>query len=194
MSENTPYDLRKVLDEIRDIPGFYHETDKEIDPEADLAGVYRYIGAGGTVKRPTQEGPTMMFNNVKGFPGSRVLIGLQASRKRVGTILHQDYKHLGQALNEAVTHPIQPVEVTKAQAPAQEVVHKATDQDFDIRKLLAAPTNTPDDAGPYITMGVVYGHSTDGQESDVTIHRMVLEDKDTMACTSCLVAAILALF
>lgn len=180
MSENTPYDLRKVLDEIKQIPGQYHETDKEIDPEADLAGVYRYIGAGGTVKRPTQEGPTMMFNNVKGFPGSRVLIGLQASRKRVGTILHQDYNHLGQALNEAVTHPIQPVEVSKDQAPAQEVVHLATDKDFDIRKLLAAPTNTSDDAGPYITMGVVYGHSTDGKESDVTIHRMVLEDKDTI--------------
>ncbi|MFD1429583.1 UbiD family decarboxylase [Lacticaseibacillus mingshuiensis] len=174
------YDLRKVLAEIKDLPGQYHETDKEIDPEADLAGVYRYIGAGGTVQRPTQEGPAMMFNNVKGFPGSRVLIGLQASRKRVGTILHHDYKTLGWLLNEAVTHPVEPVEVDRSHAPAQEVVVKADEPDFDIRKLLAAPTNTPVDAGPYITMGVVYGHSVDGKESDVTIHRMVLEDKDTI--------------
>lgn len=179
MSEQ-PYDLRKVLSEIKDDPKQYHETNVEIDPDADLAGVYRYIGSGGTVQRPTSEGPTMMFNNVKGFPGSRVLIGLQASRKRVGKILHHDYKTLDQMLNEAVTHPMAPVEVTKANAPAQEVVHLATDADFDIRKLLAAPTNTPVDAGPYITMGVVYGHSVDGQESDVTIHRMVLEDKDTI--------------
>lgn len=178
MSEK--YDLRKVLDEIKDVPGQYHETDKEIDPDADLAGVYRYIGAGGTVQRPTQEGPTMMFNNVKGFPDSRVLIGLQASRKRVGLILHHDYKTLGQMLNEAVSHPVKPVEVTKAEAPAQEVVHLATDAGFDIRKLLAAPTNTPVDAGPYITMGVVYGHSPNGEQEDVTIHRMVLEDKDTI--------------
>ena len=178
MSEK--YDLRKVLDEIKDVPGQYHETDKEIDPDADLAGVYRYIGAGGTVQRPTQEGPTMMFNNVKGFPDSRVLIGLQASRKRVGLILHHDYKTLGQMLNEAVSHPVKPVEVTKAEAPAQEVVHLATDAGFDIRKLLAAPTNTPVDAGPYITMGVVYGHSPNGEQEDVTIHRMVLEDEDTI--------------
>ncbi|MFD1442078.1 UbiD family decarboxylase [Lacticaseibacillus hegangensis] len=178
MSEK--YDLRKVLDEIKDVPGQYHETDKGIDPDADLAGVYRYIGAGGTVQRPTQEGPTMMFNNVKGFPDSRVLIGLQASRKRVGLILHHDYKTLGQMLNEAVSHPVKPVEVTKAEAPAQEVVHLATDAGFDIRKLLAAPTNTPVDAGPYITMGVVYGHSPNGEQEDVTIHRMVLEDEDTI--------------
>lgn len=147
MSEQ-PYDLRKVLAEIKDLPGQYHETDVEIDPNADLAGVYRYIGAGGTVMRPTTEGPTMMFNNVKGFPGSRVLIGLQASRQRVATILHHDYKTLGQMLNEAVTKPVAPVEVTREQAPAQEVVHLASDADFDIRKLLAAPTNTEDDAGP----------------------------------------------
>lgn len=174
------YDLRKVLAEIQAVPGQYHETDKEIDPDADLAGVYRYIGAGGTVQRPTQEGPTMMFNNVKGFPNSRVLIGLQASRQRVGLILHHDYHTLGQMLNDAVSQPVKPVTVTKAEAPAQEVVHLATDADFDIRKLLAAPTNTPVDAGPYITMGVVYGHSPNGEQEDVTIHRMVLEDKDTI--------------
>ena len=175
-----PYDLRKVLAEIRLLPGQYHETDKAINPNADLAGVYRYIGAGGTVQRPTQLGPAMMFNNVEGFPGSRVLIGLQASRQRVATILKRDYRHLGQALNEAVTRPVAPVEVQKADAPAQEVVHLASEPGFDIRKLLAAPTNTPEDAGPYITMGVVYGHSFDHTESDVTIHRMVLEDADTI--------------
>lgn len=179
MSE-TPYDLRKVLNELKADPTQYHETDKEIDPDADLAGVYRYIGAGGTVERPTQEGPTMMFNNVKGFPGSRVLIGLQASRKRVGKILHHDYKDLGHFLEHAVATPVEPVTVKHDAAPAQEVVLRATDPDFDIRKILAAPTNTPVDAGPYITMGVVYGSSPDNSQSDVTIHRMVLEDKDTI--------------
>ena len=62
-----PWDLRRVLDEIKDDPKNYHETDVEVDPNAELSGVYRYIGAGGTVQRPTQEGPAMMFNNVKGL-------------------------------------------------------------------------------------------------------------------------------
>lgn len=176
----TKYDLRSVIEELKAMPGQYHETDLEIDPEADLSGVYRYIGAGGTVKRPTQEGPAMMFNNVKGFKGSRVLIGALASRQRVGAIMHHDWHTLGQYLNEAVQTPIKPVIVDRKDAPAQEVVHLATDADFDIRKLLAAPTNTPDDAGPYITMGVVRGSSPDNKMHDVTIHRMVLEDADTI--------------
>lgn len=77
--ESQPWDLRRVLNEIKDVPSQYHETDVKVDPEAEISGVYRYIGAGGTVQRPTQEGPAMMFNNVKGFPDTRVLIGLMAS-------------------------------------------------------------------------------------------------------------------
>lgn len=44
-------------------------------------------------------------------------------------------------------NPIPPI-VTKEAAPCQEVVHKATDPDFDLYRLVPAPTNTPDDAGP----------------------------------------------
>lgn len=179
MSEQL-YDLRKVLEELKEIPGQYHETDVEIDPNAEISGVYRYIGAGGTVERPTQEGPAMTFNNIKGFPNVRVNIGTMASRKRVGHILHHDYKDLGHLLNKAVENPVKPVKVSKDQAPAQEVVHLATDDDFDIRRLIAAPTNTEYDAGPYITTGLVYGSTPDKSMSDVTIHRMVLEDKDTI--------------
>ncbi|HFU5878717.1 TPA: UbiD family decarboxylase [Enterococcus faecium] len=175
-----PYDLRKVIEELKTLPGQYHETDIEIDPEAELSGVYRYIGAGGTVRRPTQEGPAMTFNNIKGFPGTRVNIGTMASRKRVGEILHHDYRTLGHFLKDAVENPIKPVKVDKADAPAQEVVHLSTDADFDIRNILPAPTNTPEDAGPYITMGVVLGSDPEKTMSDVTIHRMVLEDKDTI--------------
>ncbi|MFC4770526.1 UbiD family decarboxylase [Enterococcus hermanniensis] len=177
---NQPYDLRKVIEELKELPGQYHETDVEIDPEADLSGVYRYIGAGGTVKRPTQEGPAMTFNNVKGFPGTRVNIGTMASRRRVGEILHHDYKTLGRYLKDAVENPVMPEKVTKAEAPAQEVIHLATDEGFDIRKIIPAPKNTPEDAGPYITLGVVLGSDPEKTMSDVTIHRMVLEDENTI--------------
>ncbi len=179
MSEQ-PYDLRRVIDELKQQPDQYHETDVEVDPDAELSGVYRYIGAGGTVKRPTQEGPAMMFNNVKGFPNTRVLTGAMASRKRDGMILHHDYKTLGRLLKDSVEHPVAPEMVDSDKAPVQEVVHKATDKDFDIRKILPAPTNTEYDAGPYITMGLVLGSDPDKTMTDVTIHRMVLEDKDTI--------------
>src|SRR5699024_11660755 len=70
------------------------------------------------------------------------------SRKRDGMILHHDYKTLGRLLKDSVEHPVAPEMVDSDKAPVQEVVHKATDKNFDIRKILPAPTNTEYDAGP----------------------------------------------
>lgn len=49
------YDLRKVLAEIQAVPGQYHETDKEIDPDAELAGVYRYIAPAARFSGPRKK-------------------------------------------------------------------------------------------------------------------------------------------
>lgn len=174
-------DLRSALDYLKTIDGQYVETDVEVDPRAELCGVYRYVGAGGTVARPTQEGPAMVFNNVKGHEGARVVTGVLASRKRVGYLLNEKPERLGFLLNEAVSHPIAPVEVDNSKAKCQEVVHYATDPDFDIRKLIPAPTNTEEDAGPYITMGLCYASDPETKESDITIHRLCLQSKDEIS-------------
>ena len=82
-------DLRSAIELLESIPGQLVETDVEVDPNAELSGVYRHVGAGGTVERPTQEGPAMIFNNVKGHEGARVAIGVLSSRKRVGYLLER---------------------------------------------------------------------------------------------------------
>lgn len=61
------------------------------------------------------------------------------------------------------------------------MVHRAEDADFDLYKLIPAPTNTPDDAGPYITMGMCYATHPDTGQSDVTIHRLCIQGKDTLS-------------
>ena len=104
-------DLRSALEVLQGIEGQLIETDVAVEPHAELSGVYRYVGAGGTVMRPTREGPAMIFNSVKGHPDARVLIGLLASRKRVGYLLDQRPDQLGQLLNRAVEAPIAPAVV-----------------------------------------------------------------------------------
>ena len=79
-------DLRSALELLAELPGQLLETDVEVEPMAQLSGVYRYVGAGGTVKRPTKEGPAMIFHNVKGHPDASVAIGVLASRKRVAAL------------------------------------------------------------------------------------------------------------
>lgn len=162
------------------MPGQLTETDVEVDPMAELAGLYRYVGAGGTVQRPTKEGPAMIFHNVKGHPGASVAIGLLASRKRVGALLGCAPEELGKMIYRCVANPVLPVE-TKNPAPCQQVVHYATDPDFSLYDLVPAPTNTPDDAGPYITLGMCYASHPDTGEHDVTIHRLCIQGKDELS-------------
>jgi len=174
-------DLRSALELLESIPGQMVHTDVEVDPSAELAGVYRYVGAGGTVARPTKTGPAMTFENVKGHQGAKVVIGLLASRKRVGYLLNSKPEKLGFMMRDAVKNAIAPVVVDKAKAQCQEVVHLATDEGFDIRKLIPAPTNTPEDAGPYVTLGMCYASDVETGESDVTIHRLCLQSKDEIS-------------
>ena len=174
-------DLRSALELLESIPGQMVHTDVEVDPSAELAGVYRYVGADGTVARPTKTGPAMTFENVKGHQGAKVVIGLLASRKRVGYLLNSKPEKLGFMMRDAVKNAIAPVVVDKAKAQCQEVVHLATDEGFDIRKLIPAPTNTPEDAGPYVTLGMCYASDVETGESDVTIHRLCLQSKDEIS-------------
>lgn len=173
-------DLRSALELLETMPGQLIETDVPVDPMAELSGVYRHIGAGGTVKRPTKEGPAMIFNHVNGHPGARVAIGLLASRKRVAALLESRPEDLGKLLCRCAENPIGPV-LTDKNPECQQVVHRASESGFDLAKLVPAPTNTPDDAGPYITMGMCYATHPDTGLSDVTIHRLCIQGKDELS-------------
>lgn len=177
---NKVRDLRSALAFLAATPGQLVTTDVEVDPMAELSGVYRHVGAGGTVMRPTKEGPAMVFENIKGHPDARVAIGVLANRKRVAALLDCDAKELGKKLYHSVDDPIPPV-LTKEAPPCQQVVHRVGEADFDLYRLLPAPTNTPDDAGPYITLGMCYATHPDTGCSDVTIHRLCVQGKDELS-------------
>ena len=172
--------LRSAIELLKGIDGQMAYTDTEVDAHAEISGVYRHVGAGGTVMRPTKAGPALMFNNVKGFPDKRVVIGMLATRERVGYLLDCEPRKLGYLLKDAVNNPIPPV-VIEGDVPCQEVVKYATDEDFDIRTILPAPQNTEEDAGPYITLGMAYAADPETGVQDVTIHRMCLQDKDEIS-------------
>lgn len=175
-------DLRSAIELLAQYEGEYIETDEPVDPQAELSGVYRYVGGGGTCLRPTRKGgPAMMFNKVKGYPDFRIVIGLVGSRRRVGRLLGCEPEKLGFLLESSVHRPVPPVVVGADRAPCREVVHRADDPGFDLRTLLPAPTNTPEDAGPYITMGMCYASDPETGASDVTIHRLCVQGRDELS-------------
>ena len=143
-------DLRSALRLLEATPGQLLRTDHPVDVNAELAGVYRHVGAGCPVEPPTKIGPAMMFQNIKGYPGARVVTGVMASRERVGLLLNTPPRQLGFKMLEALEHPIDPV-ITPDKTPlCQQVVYR---ENIDILKTLPVPTNTPKDAGPYVCWG-----------------------------------------
>lgn len=173
-------DLRSALAFLKEQPGQLIETNVEVEAKAELAGVYRYVGAGGTVQRPTKEGPAMLFHHVRGFQDASVVIGVMASRRRVAALMDCAPEELGKKLYHSVEQPVPPVEVD-GPVPCQQVIHRADEPDFDLFRLIPAPTNTPDDAGPYITLGMCYARHPDTGRHDVTIHRLCVQGKDTLS-------------
>ncbi|MBJ3816089.1 UbiD family decarboxylase [Shimwellia pseudoproteus] len=174
-------DLRSALALLSQYDDQLIDTDEPVDPLAELSGVYRHIGAGGTVMRPTQTGPAMIFNQIKGYRDMRVLIGLLASRQRVAYMFGTRPEKLAFMLKAAVATPIAPIVIPREQAVCQEVVHLASDPDFDILRILPAPTNTPEDAGPYFTLGMCYAADPETGEHDVTIHRLCVQGRDEIS-------------
>ena len=172
-------DLRSALRLLENTPGQLLRTETPVDPNAELAGVYRYVGAGGTVLRPTKTGPAMLFENVKGYPGVRVLAGLLATRERTALLLDADPHGINRELLRALEAPVAPELLPEgAPAPCQEVIHRPP---LDILKLVPAPTNTPLDAGPFFTLGVLRATDPETGAHDVTIHRMCVQGPDKLS-------------
>ncbi len=180
MSHSTGvHDLRSALRLLEQIPGQLLRTETPVDPNAELAGVYRYVGAGGTVLRPTKTGPAMLFENVKGYAGVRIVAGLLATRERAALLLDSSVDRVGRELLRALASPIAPKLLGKGEAaPCQEVVHRSP---LDVLKIVPAPTNTPLDAGPFFTLGVLRATDPETGEHDVTIHRMCVQGPEKLS-------------
>ncbi len=170
-------DLRSALAFLSSIPGQLVTTRTPVDAMAELAGVYRLVGAGTPVAPPTRIGPAMLFESVKGYD-MPVVTGILASRERTALLLGSRVDRLPFDLLEALNHPRTPVMVPQSGAPCQEVVIRPP---FDLRRLIPAPTNTLLDAGPYFNMGLIRAEDPETGESDVTIHRMCVQGPDLLS-------------
>lgn len=168
-------DLRSALEFLASIPGQLATTRTPVDPRAELAGVYKRVGAGTPLAAPTRTGPAVLFENVKGFD-IPVVTGILASRERTALLMGSTIERLPFDLLDALNHTCPPVTIESA--PCQEVVIRPP---FDLRRLIPAPAHTLRDAGPYLNMGLVRAQDPETGASDVTIHRLCMQGPDTLS-------------
>jgi len=171
------HDLRSALELLAATRGQLVTTSVEVFPEVEAAGLYRYIGAGTPAPPPTRIGPAILFEKVRGYPGLRIVAGVLASRERPALLLGSPVRDVPFLLGEALRAPIAPVMVEGA-VPCQEQVHR---EPLDLRRILPVVTNTPEDGGPFITLGLVRAEDPETGASDVTIHRMCVVGPDRLS-------------
>jgi 4-hydroxy-3-polyprenylbenzoate decarboxylase len=120
----------------------------------------------------------MLFENVKGYD-MQVVTGVLASRERTALLLNSSVERLPFELLRALNQAIAPVVIPQSQAPCQQVIHHSPD--LDLRKLIPAPTNTLQDAGPYFNLGLLRAEDPETKEADVTIHRLCVQGPDLLS-------------
>ena len=169
-------DLRSALKLLSETPGQLLTIQEEVDPDKELAGIYKRIGTGVPTKPPTRSGPAALFERVRGFD-IRVVAGIFGTRRRTALLLGVFPDRISHALLDALQHPVSPVIRSQTKAPCQEVVHQPP---LDVLKLLPLPVNTDLDAGPYFSMGLIRAEDPETGESDITIHRLCVQGPDLM--------------
>jgi gallate decarboxylase subunit C len=113
---------------------------KEVDPVCEVAGIAKAL----------ENGPAILFENIKGYSGQRLLINTFSRRSRMAKIFSvADSKTFKFKCLEAMNKPIQPEIVTKASC--QEVV---IDKDIDVLKTMPVTQSMETDAGRIISGGV----------------------------------------
>jgi UbiD family decarboxylase len=160
-------DLRSFLSCLEN-KGQLLRVSQEVDPQFEIAA--------GIRKTSDVEGPALLFEKVKGYPGWRVLGGLFATRKLIALSLETPEDRLLEQYLTLEEKRVAPELV--ATGPVKEV--RWTGDEVDLYRLPMV-THSEKDIGPYITIGVQIGKDPDTGVRNVSVHRMLLLDKDRLS-------------
>jgi 4-hydroxy-3-polyprenylbenzoate decarboxylase len=188
-------DLRdwiKVLDKA----GELKRIRVEVDPDLEMAEIAdRAAKSGkGTAKAG---GPALLFENVKGYPGARVLMNQFGSERRMKLALETESLNAIAGRIEALLKPEMPTglmdklkmlpmlaevgrffpkTINRKDAPCKEVIH--TGADVDLTKIPVLKT-WPQDGGRFITLPLVMTRDPKTGKRNTGMYRMQVYDRNT---------------
>ena len=163
-----------MFEDLRDYLSFLEKQGQLLNVEEEVD--VKYEIAAGIRRTSDVEGPALLFNKVKGFPGWRVLGGLFATRKLVALGLGVPQEQLLQRYMTLEDKRIAP-EMVKS-GPVKEICWKG--DEIDLFRLPMV-THSEKDCGPYITIGIQVGKDPGTGIRNVSIHRMLLMGKDRLS-------------
>ncbi|MCA9930337.1 MAG: UbiD family decarboxylase [Anaerolineales bacterium] len=153
--------VRNFLDKAKE-SGNLVVIDKSVDVQFEVADVANALS-----------GKTVLFTQVKGYDGWRIVSGMCADRQFFSMDLNVPLNELTNHLANAIAHPVEPPMVQTA--PCQEVVLK----EFDLNDLPIL-LHLPADAGHYIASNVVITKDPD-LGRNMCYHRLLRLDNKHFA-------------
>src|SRR3974377_510706 len=150
---------------FEDLRGFLTHLESQgqlvrVKDEVDV----KYEIAAGMRKTSDIDGPALLFENVRGYRGWRVLGGLFAPRKLVALGLGVPQEQMLERYLTLEDQRIPPEIVSTG--PVKEV--KWTGSEIDLTKIPIV-THASKDCGPYVTIGVQVGKDTDSGVRNLSI-------------------------
>jgi len=163
-------DFRDYLNSLEK-NGLLLRVKKEVDVRFEIAAGIRKIS--------DNNGPALLFENIKGHPGWKVVGGLFATPKLMAFALEteEDENKILKRYLEFDQEGIKPVSVKTG--PVKEVIIKG--DDVDLTKI-PVPTYCEHDAGPYLTAGTeIAKHPLTGIQNAAAYRRIILgKDKTAL--------------
>ncbi len=160
-------DFIRLLDE----KGLVHHVEAEVDPVHELGAV--------TARSLERQGPAIIFDNVKGYPGKPVVVNLLSTIEQVALAFgtEPDEEKIHDRVVDGMDHRLPSVEVSDG--PCQEVVVTGDDVDLDF---IPTPVWHEFDGGPYLatTAGVVTRDPITGI-LNIGLYRAMIKDKQTLS-------------
>ena len=150
--------LRSFLKEMEKQNEVVHVRER-VSPRFEISSIMKAFDGG----------PILFFDDVKGFK-TKIVANIGGTRGRLCSALNVKPEKLYQRLIEDWRLPTQP-KIVKT-GPVKEVAEKA-----DLSKIPIL-THFEKDAGPYITSAIVSARSLDGRIENVSIHRLMVVDKN----------------
>ncbi len=156
--------VRGTLELLRE-KGQLLETQVEVDTKYEVAGILKAM----------ENGPAVLFDNIKGFPWARITAGLFSRRENLAPLFGvQDPHGLKWKCLEALRKPLPPRIVEKA--PSQEVVITSNidvPATLPILKYTELDGDRVQGGGVVLAMGEYYRGG-----SDLSFKRMIFRGKD----------------
>ena len=159
MPFDDPRDFLEYLEERNDLL----RISEEVDPKFGISAYIR--------KTSDQQGPALLFENVKGHD-TAVVGGIFASRRRVLMALEADPENIYERFDHGVCNPI-PTRLVET-GPCKEVILKGDEVDLT---RLPIPTYAEKDGGAFITHGIQISKDPEDGSKNASIYRMQLHGR-----------------